>query len=246
MGDMVKEFKELSTELQLMAGGKGAMLSKMFQDGYPVPDGFVILPWAFQNEKLNDEAWKEIKAHLNRIREKHKDSSFAVRSSALSEDSAQASFAGEFETVLNVVSDEKIFEAIYEVFKSKYSDRVKAYSNVHGMEQAHQIAVVVQLMVQSEISGVLFTANPITGSHASMSGNYVYGLGEQLVSGEANAYAFSLIRPKGKYEGPDEFKKYALELYKYASKLEKKYGGACRKRKTIYTSSKANYDLKDR
>lgn len=225
MGDMVKGFKELSTELQLMAGGKGAMLSKMFQDGYPVPDGFVILPWAFQNEKLNDEAWKEIKAHLNRIREKHKDSSFAVRSSALSEDSAQASFAGEFETVLNVVSDDNIFEAIYEVFKSKYSDRVKAYSNVHGMEQAHQIAVVVQLMVQSEISGVLFTADPITGSHASMSGNYVYGLGEQLVSGEANAYAFSLTRPKGKYEGPDEFKKYALELYKYASKLEKKYGG---------------------
>lgn len=224
MRDMVKGFKELSTELQPFAGGKGAMLSKMFQDGYPVPDGFVILPWAFQDEKLNDEAWNEIKTNLSRIRGKCKDVSFAVRSSALSEDSANASFAGEFETVLNVISDENIFGAINEVFKSKYSERVKAYSTVQGIEQDHQIAVVVQLMVQSEISGVLFTADPITGSHASMSGNYVYGLGEQLVSGEANAYAFSLVRPKGKYEGPDEFKKYALELYKYAAKLEKKYG----------------------
>lgn len=224
MRDMVKGFKELSPELQPFAGGKGAVLSKMFQDGYPVPDGFVILPWAFQDEKLKDEAWNEIKIHLSRIREKCKDASFAVRSSALSEDSANASFAGEFETVLNVKSDENIFEAIYEVFKSKYSERVKVYSTIQGIEQAHQIAVVVQLMVQSEISGVLFTADPITGSHASMSGNYVYGLGEQLVSGEANAYAFSLERPKGKYDGPDEFKKYALELYKYASKLEKKYG----------------------
>lgn len=225
MRNMIKGFKELSSDLQTFAGGKGAMLSRMFQEGYPVPEGFVVLPSAFQGEKLDDESWKEIKVYLNRIRKTNKDASFAVRSSALSEDSAQASFAGEFETVLNVKRDEDIFEAIYEVFKSKYSDRVKAYSSVQGIEQSHQIAVVVQLMVQSEISGVLFTADPITGSHACMTGNFVYGLGEQLVSGEADAYPFSLIRPKGKYDGPDDFKKYALELYKYASKLEKKYGG---------------------
>ncbi len=57
-----------------------------------------------------------------------------------------------------------------------------------------------------------------------MTGNFVFGLGEQLVSGEANAYPFNIMRPKGKYEGPLEFKKYASELYKYASKLETEYG----------------------
>lgn len=221
MINMVKSFKELTPELRVFAGGKGGMLARMFRDGYPVPEGFVVLPSAFQKEKLNNKAWDEIKAYLNGIRKNHENSHFAVRSSALSEDSAKASFAGEFETVLNVKTDEEIQKAIYTVFKSRESERVKTYSSVQGMDQSHQIAVVVQLMVQSEISGVLFTADPITGSYTNMIGNYVHGLGEQLVSGEANAYNFKLERPKGKYEGPDEFKQYASILYKLAARLEK-------------------------
>lgn len=224
MLDMIKSFKELTPELQSLAGGKGCMLSKMFQAGYPVPDGFVILPSAFNENNLNEDAWNKIKHYLKEIRKDNESVLFAVRSSALSEDSAQASFAGEFETVLNVNTDEEIQSAIYEVFSSRESERVKAYSSVQGMDQSHQIAVVIQIMIQSEISGVLFTADPITGSHESMTGNFVFGLGEQLVSGEANAYPFNIMRPKRKYEGPPEFKKYASELYKYASKLETEYG----------------------
>jgi pyruvate,water dikinase len=221
MMNMVKSFKELTPELQASAGGKGGMLARMFQSGYPVPEGFVVLPSAFQGEKLNKEAWNKILIFLNTIRKNNEGALFAVRSSALSEDSAQASFAGEFETVLNVKTDEKIQEAIYTVFKSRQSERVKVYSTVQGIDQTHQIAVVVQLMVSSEISGVLFTADPITGSFANMIGNYVHGLGEQLVSGEANAYDFKLSRPKGKYDGPDELEKYVDDLYQYAAKLEK-------------------------
>lgn len=224
MLDMIKSFKELTPELQSLAGGKGCMLSKMFQAGYPVPDGFVILPSAFNENNLNEDAWNKIKHYLKEIRKDNESVLFAVRSSALSEDSAQASFAGEFETVLNVNTDEEIQSAIYEVFSSRESERVKAYSSVQGIDQSHQIAVVIQIMIQSEISGVLFTADPITGSHESMTGNFVFGLGEQLVSGEANAYPFNIMRPKRKYEGPPEFKKYASELYKYASKLETEYG----------------------
>ncbi|MEL7567741.1 MAG: PEP/pyruvate-binding domain-containing protein [Dehalobacterium sp.] len=224
MINMVKSFQELTPELQACAGGKGGMLARLFQSGYPVPEGFVVLPAAFQGERLNKEAWNQTLLLLNTIRKNNKGALFAVRSSALSEDSAQASFAGEFETVLNVETDEKIMEAIYTVFRSRQSERVKIYSSVQGIDQAHQIAVVVQLMVPSEISGVLFTANPITGSFANMIGNYVHGLGEQLVSGEANAHNFKLNRPKGKYDGPDELKKYAKDLYQYAAKLEKELG----------------------
>ncbi len=221
---MVKSFKELTPEFQSYAGGKGGMLVRMFQEGYPVPEGFVILPSAFEGEKLDENAWKEILSLLNAIRKNNEGALFAVRSSALSEDSAQASFAGEFETVLNADTDKEIQEAIYEVFRSRKSERVKAYSSVQGIDEAHQIAVVVQLMVPSEISGVLFTADPISGSFASMIGNYVHGLGEQLVSGEANAYDFKLGRPKGRYDGPDEIKKYADKLYQYADRLEKELG----------------------
>ncbi|MFZ5967254.1 MAG: PEP/pyruvate-binding domain-containing protein [Bacillota bacterium] len=225
MADRVKSFRELTPELQQLAGGKGGILAKMYQAGYPVPEGFVILPEAFQGEKLSSEVWNEILVFLSGIRKNHEEAKFAVRSSALSEDSAQASFAGEFETVLNVHTDQEIQEAIYTVFRSRESERVKTYSTIQGMEQSHEIAVVVQLMVQSEISGVLFTADPVTGSYSGMIGNYVHGLGEQLVSGEADAYGFKLKRPKGEYDGPDGFKKYASMLYKLAVKLEEELDG---------------------
>jgi len=224
VANMVKSFKDLTPDLQAYAGGKGGMLAKMYQEGYPVPDGFVVMPSAFKNEKLSVQAWKEIQALLSEIRTKNEDALFAVRSSGLSEDSAQASFAGEFESVLNVKTDKGIQEAIYTVFRSKESERVKAYSLVQGIDHHHQIAVVIQLMVQAKMSGVLFTAEPITGSHINMTGNYIYGLGDQLVSGEANAYDFKLIRPKGKYDGPNDFKKYAPTLYKYATKLVNELG----------------------
>ncbi len=153
-----------------------------------------------------------MRVHLHAITKDNVRAQFAVRSSALSEDSARTSFAGEFETVLNVESDKEIQEAIYTVFRSREAERVKAYSAIQGMDQLHQIAVVVQLMVPSEISGVLFTADPFTGSFASMIGNYVHGLGERLVSGEVDAHTFKLMRPKGKYDGPEEFKKHAPVL----------------------------------
>ena len=54
--NMVKSFKELTPELQDFAGGKGAMLARMFQGGFPVPEGFVVLPSVFQDERLTDEA----------------------------------------------------------------------------------------------------------------------------------------------------------------------------------------------
>lgn len=224
MTDMVKSFKELNNDLQKLAGGKGSMLARMFQGGYPVPEGFVILPSAFQKEKLNEEAWNDILVLINTIRNNNSGALFAVRSSALSEDSAQASFAGEFETFLNMETDNDILEAIYKVFKSSESERVKTYSNVQGIEGTHEIAVVIQLMVPSEISGVLFTADPITGSFVNMMGNYVHGLGEKLVSGEANAYSFKFLRPKGKYHGPDDFMKYGKKLYQISLKLEKEMG----------------------
>lgn len=223
--DMVKSFKELTPELEKFAGGKGYMLSRMFQEGYPVPEGFVILPAAFKEGELSSEAWNKIQYYLDAIKEKSGKSLFAVRSSALSEDSRKASFAGEFETVLNVKTYGEIKNAIDIVFKSTQTERVKVYSSIQGIDRSHQIAVVVQLMVQSEISGVLFTADPITGSHVNMVGNFVYGLGEKLVSGESNAHAFTLKRPKGKYEGPADLKKYASKLYKYSSSLHIKYNG---------------------
>jgi phosphohistidine swiveling domain-containing protein len=219
----VQSFDELKEGDRSRAGGKGAALACMVQAGYPVPKGFAVLPTAFVDDELRADAWREVQEHLGRLR-RNGDTAFAVRSSALSEDSRAASFAGEFETVLDVHTDAMIREAIETVRRSRKSERVRAYSETKGLAATHDMAVLVQRLVRADISGVLFTADPVSGSHMQMTGNYVYGFGEELVSGEAEPYTFTFARPRGAYEGPVALKRYARRLYKLALRLEKTFG----------------------
>ncbi|MGD9048296.1 MAG: PEP/pyruvate-binding domain-containing protein, partial [Anaerolineae bacterium] len=146
---MIHSFKKLAREHEPTAGGKGRTLARLYQAGYRVPDGFIILPAAFAGDELTAEAWVQVQAHLARLRRNDRDGSFAVRSSALSEDSAQASFAGEFETVLDVSTDRDIRAAIHTVRRSRHSARVQAYTHARGLEAAeHEIAVIVQRLVR--------------------------------------------------------------------------------------------------
>jgi phosphohistidine swiveling domain-containing protein len=222
--DRIRSFNELTPQEQPFAGGKGGTLAQLYQAGYPVPDGFVILPTAFAGDELTAGAWAQVQAQLTRLRRGAPNPAFAVRSSALSEDSALASFAGEFETVLEVATDEAIREAIHTVRRSRHSERVRAYSEAKGVQPLHDMAVVVQRMVRADLSGVLFTADPVSGSRRQMAGNYVRGLGDKLVSGEAAPLEFSLARPRGHYEGQAELKRFARRLFKLGKRLEQELG----------------------
>ncbi|MBN1937717.1 MAG: hypothetical protein JW934_23870 [Anaerolineae bacterium] len=223
---MISSFKELTKKQEQLAGGKGRTLARLYQAGYRVPDGFIILPTAFVSDELTAEAWSLVQTYLARLRKDNKNGSFAVRSSALHEDSALASFAGEFETVLDVWTDEEIRQAIHTVRRSRHNARVQAYSQAQGLEETeHEIAVVVQRLIQAELSGVLFTADPVTGDLMRMTGNFVQGLGEALVSGQANPQTFTLARPKGTYSGPAELNRLTRALYRNACGLEKDLGG---------------------
>jgi pyruvate,water dikinase len=79
MGNMIKNFKEFTTELQPFAGGKGAMLARMYQEGYPVPDGLLVLPAAYQEEAQKHEALEEIQSNFKVIRNRHQRARFSVR-----------------------------------------------------------------------------------------------------------------------------------------------------------------------
>ena len=218
----VQSFSEIKEETTRLAGGKGGTLAKLYQQGYPVPNGFVVLTSAFTDTGLLPEAWEQVKNKIAQF--KNNDyTAFAVRSSALSEDSGETSFAGEFETVLGVQSEEEIHEAIHTVWRSRRSERVKSYSQIHGLEGEHEIAVVVQSLVDSELAGVLFTVDPVSG-RAEMLGNYVHGLGEKLVSGEADAFNFTFKRPDGLYQGPSDLEPISTQLYDVALKLETDLG----------------------
>jgi rifampicin phosphotransferase len=223
---MISSFKNLTKEQEPLAGGKGRTLARLYQKGYRVPDGFIILPAAFAGDELTQAAWTQVQAHLTRLRREAGEGDCAVRSSALGEDSAQASFAGEFETVLNVRTDEDIRVAIHTVRRSRHNARVQAYSQAQGLEETeHEIAIVVQHLIQADFSGVLFTADPVTGDLMRMTGNFVPGLGEKLVSGQANPQTFTLARPQGTYSGPPELTRVARELYRNAARLEKELAG---------------------
>lgn len=217
-------FRELSPAQEPLAGGKGRTLARLAQAGYPVPDGLVVLASAFEGDALPPAAWEQVAARLAKLRAGKPDRAFAVRSSGLSEDSAQASFAGEFETVLDVRDDAAIRSAIETVRRSRHAGRVAAYSSAQGLGAEHEVAVVVQLLVPADFSGVLFTSDPVSGSHAAMVGNYVRGLGERLVSGETNAPAFTLRRPRGAYEGPEELRRFGRKLFRLAAKIERDLG----------------------
>jgi phosphohistidine swiveling domain-containing protein len=230
MTTMVRSFREFTMGEHLPAGGKGGTLARLCQTGYPVPDGFVILPSAFAGDELTAEGWAQVQTHLGRMRQAGDGApSFAVRSSALpapgshaqaSEDSAHASFAGGFETVLDVRNADHLVAAIRTVRRSRHAERVRAYSEAMGLDAAHDMAVIVQRLIRADISGLLFTRDPVTGSHTSMMGNFVFGLGEPLVSGEAKPFTFTLKRPRGQYDGPPALQRFARGLYRLASRLE--------------------------
>jgi len=212
-------FSGITNESFDFVGGKGSSLCKMYNAGLSIPNGFVILSTAFENNKLKAEARSNIEKCLEAL----PDSTFAVRSSAISEDSEKTSFAGEFESVLNVKRAD-VFSAIETVASSAESERVNEYSKVHGINNCHKIAVVVQSMINAKMAGVLFSADPITGSHVNMVGNFVFGAGEQLVSGDKNAYTFSISRLGGKYQGDKAFATYGKAMYKAALRAEEIFG----------------------
>lgn len=153
-------------------GGKARNLAILTQKGFPVPDGFVVSTKAFKNNELIRESIEEIERLID------KDCLYAVRSSAMVEDAINESWAGQFESYLNVKPKE-IIDKIYECHNSK-KDRAISYANG---EDVFDIAVVVQKMVNAEYAGVAFSKNPVNGKNEIIT-EYVKGLGEDLVSGK--------------------------------------------------------------
>ena len=126
------------------------------------------------------------------------DSTVAIRSSATSEDTAETSFAGMNETFTNVAGDDALIKRIIDCWASAFGPRVMAYRAVQGVEVEPAIAVVVQEMVESERSGVMFTVDPATGDPTRIVIEAALGLGEVVVSGavEPDTYVVAKDGPR--------------------------------------------------
>lgn len=152
-----------------VAGRKAAVLAALLAAGFPVLDGFVVPAGADLSAMLAD-----LPGGVPGLER------FAVRSSAAAEDRADASFAGQYETLLDVTPAE-LEEAIRCVGASGTGERVSAYAGGAGGDA---IAVLVQRMLHPRAAGVAFTADPISGDRDVTLVTAVPGLGESLVSGQ--------------------------------------------------------------
>ncbi|UZN23608.1 hypothetical protein GM182_07080 [bacterium 3DAC] len=205
LGYIVWLGEEGSTDVSLV-GGKAASLGHLVSAGMPVPKGFVLSSEAYErvitmcgidgliksgaSPREIREAIKscdlpdEIKEELKLAYEKLGGVPVAVRSSATVEDTSAAAFAGQYETVLDVKGVDDVIRAVKICYASVWGDRVVDYREKRGISHNEvKMAVLVQEMVHPDISGVMFTANPISGRRNETVINVIKGIGELMVSG---------------------------------------------------------------
>jgi pyruvate,water dikinase len=167
----VVRLAELTRADRARVGSKAANLGDLLRAGFPVPDGVVVLG--------DDDP------DPNEILHAAGDVPVAVRSSAVAEDLADASFAGQYETVLNVRGPNAVRDAIGQVRASAASARAQHYGTAHGVTADRRMSVLVQRMLEPEAAGVAFTADPVSGRRDEVVITAARGLGERIVSGEA-------------------------------------------------------------
>ena len=128
----------------------------------------------------------------------------AVRSSATAEDLAEASFAGQQDTYLNIRGTKAVLDAVRRCWASLWTDRAVAYRAANHVDHASVcLSALVQRMVPAEVSGVLFTADPVSGRRGRTVVDAVAGLGEALVSGRANPDHYVVEAGTTTVTGPD-------------------------------------------
>ena len=200
--------KEANQESLLEVGSKALHLANIINEGVNIPNGFVLKANALKNfmkehslhtqvhkaefidlfmeAPLPKEIEKEVLSSYEKLKELtgSVDLSVAVRSSSSAEDLKDASFAGQYETILNVCDEEQLLYALKQCWASLFSDRVREYAAQKEISlDAFPMGILIQEMVFPDVSGVIFSLNPITQDPNEIIINASYGVGEAIVSG---------------------------------------------------------------
>ncbi len=206
----VRALADIGPDDLALVGGKGLGLGALLRAGAPVPDGFVVTTDAYRDTLRHNgipDTLTEVGAPggLHELGARLAEATLpvdlagaitaayaalgadvpvAVRSSATAEDLDGASFAGQQETVLNVVGIDAVLDAVRRCWASLWSGPAVAYRRRAGIGSAElAMAVVVQQLVPADAAGVLFTADPLTGARDRLVVDATWGLGEALVGG---------------------------------------------------------------
>ena len=202
----IKHFSEIDDADLSRVGGKGLNLGKLTKAGFPVPNGFCVTTDAYQlsTEGLSEQNQRSVKdielspelaTEIWMALEKLQTTTFAVRSSATAEDLAEASFAGQQDTFLNVTRDD-LLGALKACWASLWSERAVTYRQTQEItDEGLAMGVVIQEMCEPEVSGVLFTVAPFNKNTSIIESNW--GLGESVVSGAITPDSFHVSRDTG-------------------------------------------------
>jgi pyruvate,water dikinase len=183
-------------------GPKAANLSQLAAL-HRVPHGFAITADAaatFHSEisdrnlaRLIEDAYHQLSAHVGQP-----GCAVAVRSSAVDEDGEGTSFAGQHDTYLNMRGIEAVLDAVVRCVGSAHAAEALAYRAQHGLSLVDtKIAVLVQAMVASDVSAVVFSANPLTGDRNEVLINASWGLGESVVGGTVTPDSYVVSKSAG-------------------------------------------------
>lgn len=201
LSSLVFSLRDPAAQDSEQAGGKAGRLAALMAAGFPVPEGVVLGTRAFQQfaaehhlgvastqEQVRDlPIPSDVSQALAEAVKALGDIPLAVRSSGVAEDLVGASYAGQYETVLDVRGVAAVEAAVRQCWASAFGERVQAYRTQQGEAGLPPMAVLVQRLVAAEAAGVAFTANPVTGDRLETLVSAVRGLGDRLVSGSVSA-----------------------------------------------------------
>ncbi len=196
-------FDDLGLEQIGVVGGKSAHLGDLRRAGFPVPPGFAVTTRAFDEIGLPTdlapseakhvvETWPVPTPVIEAITAAYArlgDVPVAVRSSAVAEDAADASFAGVQDTYLWVRGVDAVVDAVRRCWASYFNEEAVAYRAGHTGTPPG-MSVAVQLMVDARVAGVMFTLNPVSGDRSCVAIDASYGLGTTVVGGEVTPDSF--------------------------------------------------------
>ncbi len=184
-------------------GGKVANLSRLAAE-YQVPHGFCLTTKAFRQwadrpdgcaEEFPLDLLSQLSAAYGELGQRSdvEQPSVAVRSSAIDEDGGSASFAGQYETYLNLEGDAAVADAVLRCWHSGKAKRVTEYRRRNGLAHDQlEMAVLVQELVPADSSAVIFSANPVTQNRGEVVINSSWGLGESVVGGTVTPDTFTI------------------------------------------------------
>lgn len=176
-------------------GGKAFNLCQLRDLKMNVPAFYIIPADQFEVDS-NPSLWADLsKQALQSGLFKNENARFAVRSSGVAEDGQEHSFAGQFDTLLNVTT-EGLADAIKEVHSSAQSERVLHYRKKRNIKGSNSISIIIQKMIDPAVAGVAFGMHPVSGNTKEKVISTVFGLGEGLVSGKYNADTFVVDEQK--------------------------------------------------